>query len=80
MVTLVLNWRVIQRLQHFYLSKNQTLAIKSAGSCFTDCIVTPQYCLSAAKLAKLTVPSYQQHPNQQATKYENENFVINITA
>jgi len=28
---------------------NQTLKIKPAGSYFTDCIVTPQYCLSACK-------------------------------
>jgi len=28
---------------------NQTLKIKPIGSYFTDCIVSPQYCLSACK-------------------------------
>jgi hypothetical protein len=42
------------------LTTNQTLAIQPADSYFTDCIVTPQYCLS---VCKNSVSSYKQHLN-----------------
>jgi hypothetical protein len=52
--------------------------MQPAGSSFTDCIVTPS--VLSLCMQKLKVLYYKQHLNQQATKYENENSVITITA
>ena len=49
---------------------NQTLTIKPAGSYFTDCIVTPQYCLFACKNSQFFFQTASQPPGYQVWKWE----------